>query len=242
MSESNVNFQAVANLLNGHADLVAAHVDPARREKVLNEKLADYAEGGRWQYAPADAKRTAREKVEAEIATEVGHALFHAHVAARDHGAAVERAIEHAQEPLKPDAAWLARTKTAGLTGPEILQLEILDELRQTRITRELETASPSHVLARYAAALDDPTEQGHATFIRLVEARFRQGWSGVAVSGSSDDPDVRAALALPQRIGQARASRIPGPALAARQAAARVRAVGQRAEQLHGFRAVRPS
>jgi hypothetical protein len=237
------DFDGAASVFEQFAATLAQTTDRNARQKEIDAKLIDYAPGGKWQYAPDSAKESARATVEAEQDQRAGIALFHAEQSVYRLSDHLTAAIERSTEAPTPDQAWTARTRKAGLSASEYLDLHVLDELRTARITQELDGMLPSAVLAIYDRAIEDPTEQCNASTIRLIERRFGAGWQGNGRDlGDDDNGQLEAANTLHKRIRATRDTRIPPSARLARQREDALRRVIQYSKDVHQVRPVRPA
>lgn len=232
-------FLDATEALTTYVSALDTAVDPDLRNAEAAEKMRPFtAPDGPWRYAPQSERQKVLDTIAAEQQRRAGHALFQTEAAIRALEPQIADAIRQTQLPPSPEAAWTQRAGRMGLTAAELLQLGTLDELRRARFDRELARAQPATVLEAYERALADATDQEHASLIRVVEARFAAGWTGLKPDG---DRQLAHAVRLGARINEAREARIPEAAQAARAALDRARARAQFARDLHKIAPQRP-
>ena len=135
-------------------------------------------------------------------------ALYHTTQAADTLGRELRVARERAVRP--PDAVDWYLQRTGGMRlnlkdSDEVL-LQLLDEVRTSRLRAELQDAPPSVVLAAYTEALNSTSDES-GSVVRYVERHHGRAWSGAP---TSVDEEVSAATSLRWAIAEARSARVP--------------------------------
>jgi hypothetical protein len=230
-------FEAAAATVTAAADVFQTAADPERRQRELTELMAPYGETGPWRFAPAAERQRASDAVRAEQDQRAGVALHGLSTTIDELEANVVAAIEAAAAAPDAEQAWTQRTKQQGITADQLLQLGVLDELRQARFEREFAAAAPTVMLARYQRALLDGSEQANASAIRWIEARHAT-WSWPA---SLTDTEQAAVTTLQKAVAKAREARVPATAKAAREALQRAKKLRQRAKDIDKIAPRRP-
>jgi hypothetical protein len=238
------DFGAATLAVNGACDALSEATDSTRQAADLEKAMADYAPSGRWRYAPPDAKEEAKKQVVADQQRAAGERLVALHDTLEKIAPEMHDAIVKAGQAPGPEDSWAARTGKIGLSADQLLQLNVLDELRQARYARELGELPPSAVLARYRAARADASEQSNSTLIRVVEARFADRWRGGAfdMTVTEDRPnlELQAEEHLRTEISDAKSARLPEAAWALLKADQRARAFRQHVEEIRGVKPYR--
>jgi uncharacterized protein YchJ len=238
---SDVDVKAATAELETAATALAAAIDPERKTAAVTKEVKEFEDpAGKWFYTSADIKNQKRREAEAMFDEGAGMALVRAHDTAQRLGPALDAAAERHREAPSPNVAWLQRTHGSSLSGSELLQLGILDELRLARVSRELDQAMPTKALGTYLRALEDPTEQANATTIRVIEGRYARGWQGLTVD-TKNRAEAEAVQELHRRISQSRDARVPTEVKTTQARVASLRLLMQRATELHKVRPVRP-
>lgn len=115
-----------------------------------------------------------------------------------------------AQAMRSPDPVEWFLQRTGGerlnLRDSDEILLQLLDEVRTSRLHAEMQDAPPSVVLARYTEALDSDTDEA-GSMVRYVERRHGRTWAGAEVDA---DQEVTAATHLRRAIVEAKALRVP--------------------------------
>lgn len=151
------------------------------------------------------------------LAKQAGEAAYTLQQVGTALAAQLKPLLEAVEEPPSPAAAWCVRMQQAGLSSAELLNLEVGDELRQSRYAREWVNASPAALHGRYQAALGDPTDQTNRSIIAYVERQHAGGWTGRALSAdeAEDRQKLRQAIKA-TRAGRVRADAAAQAAIAA--------------------------
>lgn len=189
------------------ADALARDVDGAEAERAeLMKPFTDPA--GQWRFAPASERAKAEQQIEDEQRQRQGQLMFRLSAALTDGRQTLAALQATAEQAPSPEEAWGQRTGERGVTASVSLQLQLLDEQRQARFSRELDAATVDRVLAQYLEAQRDPTTQANASLIAFIERRHAAGhpW-GSDANGSHDGGTARR---LSEAIREARQRRVP--------------------------------
>jgi hypothetical protein len=233
-------FDQLADLRN---QLVAA-TDATTLAAEQDETLKPYGADGPWRYAPASDRMQALRDLEAAQGARSGEALFRLEHSARALELRLTPLIEREMEPPGIEDALALWTGRPGVSVDGLVNLQILGELRQQRLERELAAALPSEFLVRYSRALEDPFEQEHASVIRLIEGRWPARKAATLPDGltpAQRRAEAQATLDLASKITATRNGRISPHYAAGQRLIAESYALADQVKALRRVRSQRP-
>src|SRR5207244_80801 len=114
-------------------------------------------------------------------------ALFHAEQEVTGIASVIDQLKSEARRAPDAESAWRTRARQAGVSAEVHISLQILDELRRSRLLVDSATWPPSRWHAEYQRALTDPTAQDHATMIRIVEDQHGNGFAGAKATSDRE-------------------------------------------------------
>lgn len=219
-------FEDVAKTFEKVTPELERLLSPEDRDAVLKDRLAPtYASLEFQPESLAKAVATATRQLDEERAALAGEHVYTLQELAKIIGAELPPLLATADAAPSPGAAWFRATNKSP-TDEQRLQLDILNETRWARFDREGATASPATVAAQYAAALRDPHDQLHASYISWVEATHggATGWTGRPLTKPEADAlmgdgGLRAAIRAAKDVRRPNAAVAAVAALAAAEA-----------------------
>jgi hypothetical protein len=192
-----------------------AHVGMTARDDEYSRGLLAMQQESTWKKLeePTRSKfqRELRQRIDREHDDRACESLYRVGSLVNDIEPMLRAEMEANQEPPPAIAVYVATQSIKSepnIPRSDRIQLEIADELRVARVSRELSTLTPSAMLAQYEKALAVTNTDTNA-IIRVIEAWHYPNWTGVLPT-SADTNELTAVNRLHRRIKQARESRVP--------------------------------
>jgi hypothetical protein len=182
-------------------------VDVQKRAERLAAELSErgYGPDGPFRHAPPNVLADQRKAIHQELDAIAAERLREIEAAVRESLEDLPTIEAHAR--LAPTAvqAFKALHKNEPYTAGDLVQVQVLEELRLARYEREIGRMGPSAVLDLYSSSAVQGGEEADA-IVRFVEDRLPKNWAGVATSPD----DAVAVQQLARTIRETRERRIP--------------------------------